>query len=345
MEVSCGDDEVELDIYGSEMPKAASGDVSVHTLSKDPSGKDVTGTFEAIKMDGGYSEISWHNKQGGSKWYAMDWLNMEESKSWIRRRANGLMATAEGAGVIERCTSLRYYKSSDCDLHVSPVVRQKCYDLYKMGGGGSHHSLLKWCYTTITGKPGGATGNNWHRNKIHWDAKALNVPAWKDTKSPVCPNMRSGKYRPNLSSKTNTCCPKKGLPGRQGNFAPNRGTYQGVPKPTDWRATFSQMADPCYRGIYGETKTCKSNLELRVLECAGCKCKASNGKDFQSIVVTIKHNLLTDVPGCMPWFTLVDSGTRAFISSIRKDIVNEKLKQCMGGRSGGSRDEAEVTKD
>jgi len=169
-----------------------------------------------------------------------------------------------------------------------------------------------------------------------WDAKWRGDPSkwkpWSDTKDPMCPNNRFGDYRPNLSSTTNTCCPTKGLPDNQQMYDHRYGVYQNVPKPTDWRVTGAQMSKPCYRGLFGETKSCKANLHIQILECKGCDCftehKDPKKRKRQLVSMTVQHTLLTFVEGCKPWFTLADSGVRAYISSIRKKIVDAKLKTC-----------------
>jgi hypothetical protein len=305
----------------------------------------VTDSFERIKMDGGaFDAISFKGRHvWNNEWTALDWMNIQESKSWIRRRANGGPMETPDQNIDHTCVGrLAGRIEWQCGELGSPVVRKFCYDMMAKGGkhgktGDTYKSWIKWGKCDEWGVPGIATRRR-IGNDIPWDPKPLNVPAWRDTKTPRCPNRRTGNYRPNLSSKTNTCCPKKGIPRGEKILTPRTGVYEGVPKPTDWRATFQQMAHPCYRGIYGETKSCKSRLDLQVLECAdGCKCKASNGKDTTSIIVTIRHDLLTDAPGCKPWFTLVDSGARAYVSSIRKDIINKKLEKCDGGQGGGGR--------
>ena len=142
----------------------------------------------------------------------------------------------------------------------------------------------------------------------------------------------TGKHRPNLSSKTNTCCPTKGLPmPERQTDSRHSGIFEPVPEATDWRVTGGQMSKPCYRGLYGVTKNCKALVQIRIIECKDCKClktRSDGSKVKEYIKVDVTHSLTTHSDGCKPWFTLADSGLRAFISSVRKKAVDEKLKKC-----------------
>ena len=92
------------------------------------------------------------------------------------------------------------------------------------------------------------------------------------------------------------------------------------------------MAHACYRGLYGETRSCKADLQIQILECDGCGCKSADGKKKEYVRILTRHELKTDVEGCKPWFTLADSGVRACVSDLRKKVISKKLAACQIGR-------------
>ena len=304
MQVSCGEDELSLDIYG--------WDALGYHNAKSPEGKDVSGTFDMLKMDGGYTE----QKPTDGQWFGypvskdksykitpkqeeLDWINKEASKLWIRRRADGSIPSYPNMNAWG-CGGGSVQSDGKCTNNIiEPAAKKHC----ESGKGMTNE---------ISGmKP--------------WED-----PPGKDL---PCPNQRSGNYRPNLSSKTNTCCPTKGLPDNQIWYNRDFGVYQSVPKPTDWRVTSEQMSAPCYRGLYGVTKACKANLHIQILECKGCECLNAK-KQRQLVHIVTEHALSSGTAGCKPWFTLADSGVRAFVNTVRKQVVDNKLCQCGFGVKG-----------
>ena len=145
-------------------------------------------------------------------------------------------------------------------------------------------------------------------------------------------------YRSNWSGKTNTCCPPKGLPSNIPMFGAPVGLAEPVDKPTSWRATKDTVAEPCYRGLYGITKSCKADLDVQILVCKSCSgCSAPPGSSSSSggrnrhVHVNIRHMLKTQTEGCKAWFTLVDTGVRSFVANTRMQVVNNKIKKCKWG--------------
>ena len=79
------------------------------------------------------------------------------------------------------------------------------------------------------------------------------------------------------------------------------------------------------------TKSCKAALQVQFLECKGCDCQRTlpdRSKVKEYVKINIEHRLTEVFDGCKPWFTVVDSGLRAFVSATRDQIVSEKLKKC-----------------
>lgn len=119
MEVSCGNREIELDVYGFN----AWG----YTNSKDPKGNDVTGTFDSLKMDGGYTQQLC--QVAGLK----DGKTMsDDSKSWIRRRG-GFVPTIDGGWIGDGPNG----KSGDCKKAHKPKDNGVCPNAIA-GGRVSH---------------------------------------------------------------------------------------------------------------------------------------------------------------------------------------------------------------
>ena len=90
--------------------------------------------------------------------------------------------------------------------------------------------------------------------------------------------------------------------------------------------------DPCFRTLFGETKSCKTEFELKILKCASCDCKDKKG-NLQLLKVEIKHNLLPEAdgqttPGCIPWFSLADTGIRNRVAVVRAKASDLIVSQC-----------------
>jgi len=156
------------------------------------------------------------------------------------------------------------------------------------------------------------------------------------------PRYREGRHRPAASATTNTCCPERGIPLDPGSMQP-------VPKSTDWRAEPGDLAKPCHRGVYGITKKCETELNVRILECTDCacmpngdvakatsKCSCRNGKGAVELVkITTDHKLLpsSTEEGCKPWFAIQDAGVRTYIATFRQKFTEGILPKCKGKTS------------
>jgi hypothetical protein len=301
LEVSCGGNEVQLDVYSKRVMWAdytygvkpfyafKDGAVSIAkatrqdpvaylgprfwiTKALSPEGKDVTGSFEAFKMDGGYSEA----KPG------MVGFNNEGDAF------KGITALAKAR------------RKPAPKRHASP-----------WGNPGKDQPIMTDDIRLVGSDPRNYEGG-----------------------------IEVGPYRNNLSGKTNHCCPPKGLPADM-NFissnAPRGGMAQSNRKPEQWRASRGSVANPCYRGLYGVTKSCKADLKIRILTCKSCGgCSAPRGAASsaggQHVHVDIQHVLKKgrdeDVEGCKAWFTFADTAVRNYVASTRMKVINQKLGQC-----------------
>jgi hypothetical protein len=87
------------------------------------------------------------------------------------------------------------------------------------------------------------------------------------------------------------------------------------------------MATPCFRGLYGETQSCRSKLYLHISECNGCNCLDANSNKVL-VNVEIMHGLDTDNAACKPWFAQVDAAIRSYISAVRGIVNKAKADEC-----------------
>ena len=99
VELSCGTQQSSLDIYGQDIN---------YVKSFDRHGKDVTGTFEALKMDGGKCSQTGVLEPGARykdyRWY--NYMYAAQAKAWIRRRASGLL-TIPTFSRVQQCYGAR----------------------------------------------------------------------------------------------------------------------------------------------------------------------------------------------------------------------------------------------
>ena len=291
LEVSCGGEEVELDVYSKRVAYNSINDkgggfqpsyefkdgtvVATNALKKwitkalSPGAlpKDITGSFEALKMDGGKSESS-HGvgtNNEGDAWEASKSLLAQRKKPALRRRAP------------------------------NPF-------------GEGHPIMTADIVTTVADAYGKHQGG-----------------------------IEVGPYRNNLSGKTNTCCPPKGLPAEMQLVVGHYGMHQSNRKPEQWRASKHSVAEPCYRGLYGVTKSCKADLDIQILKCKSCDgCSAPSGEASSAgkhhVHVNIRHVLKKgdkgDDAGCKAWFTFADTAVRNYVASTRMKVIDEKLKEC-----------------
>ena len=75
----------------------------------------------------------------------------------------------------------------------------------------------------------------------------------------------------------------------------------------------------CYRGSFGETKSCKTHLDLRIYIRDSCP---SDNKYKALVHLDVNHWLLSKAAGCKPWFTLADAGIRSWIAAKRQDTAD-----------------------
>jgi hypothetical protein len=147
------------------------------------------------------------------------------------------------------------------------------------------------------------------------------IPTWHDSVGMRNSQGNWGEYRPKLGGTSSTCCPPKALPAQ-----PDQKMLEKVPESGDWRGMPWDLATPCFRGIYGETQSCRSKLYLHISECDDCTCVQNGNRVL--VNVGISHGLITSKAACKPWFTQADAAIRAYIAVIREDVVKQKLASC-----------------
>jgi hypothetical protein len=99
----------------------------------------------------------------------------------------------------------------------------------------------------------------------------------------------------------------------------------------DFRSSPGELAQPCLRGIYGDTAECRAEFSIQIMKCNSCDCipnaaQGLNGAD-ELVKMTNGHTLVTDVDGCKPWFALADASMRSYISTFRKQIMDEIMPE------------------
>jgi len=160
-----------------------------------------------------------------------------------------------------------------------------------------------------------ATGLNYRRRR---DNTPGWLPSWRDTRS-----GNWGKYRPDMGGTSRTCCPPKGIAQEWNPLD----MFSAVPESGDWRSTPDALAVPCFRGLFGETQSCRSKLYLHISTCDSCDCTNDVGHNVL-VNVDTRHFLDTDNVACKPWFSQVDAAIRSYIAAIRKQVVNDKVDSC-----------------
>jgi len=83
----------------------------------------------------------------------------------------------------------------------------------------------------------------------------------------------------------------------------------------------------CYRSLYGTTKQCESDFQVKIFKCAGCNCKNARGH-LEFVRVEIAHSLQSEDEGCKPWFVLMDAGIRNLVSRARASAMMDAIEQC-----------------
>ena len=166
------------------------------------------------------------------------------------------------------------------------------------------------------------------------------------------------------SGKSNTCCPPSDVLKIPESVIDNRvirtfhnKNYQHATRGNDVKLkrdqrtmdllksslTAGKDAKMCYRGLYGETKSCSSTFAVQILVCKGCHCSPYDCQTIDGVkvcshkLVEVKTSHQLDftkgtkwgiTPGCAPWFTLVDAAMRTLIGSRRQKANAEKIEKC-----------------
>jgi hypothetical protein len=146
------------------------------------------------------------------------------------------------------------------------------------------------------------------------------LPVWQGCRSS---NGNFGKYRPDLGGTSSTCCPPKGLLQYAWTDL-----YHQVPEAGDWRMQPEGLAVPCFRGMFGETQSCRSKLYLHISTCDTCNCVNADGTKKVLVNVDTRHGLVTANAACKLWFSQVDAGIRSYIGALRKLVISDKLENC-----------------
>ena len=147
---------------------------------------------------------------------------------------------------------------------------------------------------------------------------------------------------------SDTCCPPEGIlrlsePEADNTAAQKMGKgkrQKEVKNLLQTAMSAGKDVKMCYRGLFGETKSCSSTFHVQFLVCKGCDCDCTiqkNGKKMCDLVKVKTTHVLDHVdgtltgftPGCTPWFNLVDSAIRGLIGSKRILANNEKLSTCV----------------
>jgi len=92
-------------------------------------------------------------------------------------------------------------------------------------------------------------------------------------------------------------------------------------------------ARACFREKFGDTLSCKSEFNVKILMCNDCDCPTSNGDGKNLVVVHTNHTMASDTPGCKPWFSLSDTGIRSLVGDIRREVNQAKRAACPAGSS------------
>ena len=97
----------------------------------------------------------------------------------------------------------------------------------------------------------------------------------------------------------------------------------------------------CFNAFFDDDvkRTCKSQFNLTILECKGCKCthpylpkpnttNSSNELMYELVYSSAQHVLLEDSTFCKPWFAFADSFSRTMLSFARKQVSEDKARRC-----------------
>jgi len=110
------------------------------------------------------------------------------------------------------------------------------------------------------------------------------------------------------------------------------GDNQDFPSINAWNKMCVAEQAACYRSQFGETQHCKSEFKFKLLRCGkteasgkfipgctvadGCKVDPET-KKATLLIVDTTHRLVTNSPGCKPWFASADAGIRILTADLR----------------------------
>lgn len=166
---------------------------------------------------------------------------------------------------------------------------------------------------------------------------------WCDVKDFVGIRGKGIQYKATNGGVSNTCC----LPPFT-NLASVANHVRSTRFPTGWTGGKENLwsykayhgggglgtknLDNCFHTLVGETKSCKTTFDLKIEACKTCKCKDESG-NLELVKLKITHNLLPAAngkppPGCIPWFSLADTGIRNMVAVVRTDVMKGVLTKC-----------------